>query len=126
MTTPCPPRPARITSIEAPGCHFCTDAHDALAALVQQGHHIEISTVDARSADGQTLMQRHRAGLSPLVLVDGAFFSQAAGQSGAVPGRNVVLFNEGAGCQPCMVQMAEIERARVASRSSTSPCCQSS
>lgn len=76
MTSPsCPPPPARITIIEAPGCHFCADAHDALAELLEQGHQIEISTVDARSADGQALMQRHRAGLSPLVLVDGSFFS---------------------------------------------------
>ena len=76
MTThPCPPRPARITIVEAPGCHLCADAHEAVAALVEQGYRIEIDTVDPRSADGRTLMQRHRAGLSPLVLVDDTFFS---------------------------------------------------
>lgn len=74
-TTPCAPRPARITIVEAPGCHFCSEAHEVLAALVEQGHQIEINTMDARSPDGQMLMQRHRAGLSPLVLVDGTFFS---------------------------------------------------
>lgn len=74
-TTPCPPPSMSITMVEAPGCHFCAEAHEALAALVHQGHPIEISTVDAWSAEGQALMQRHRAGLSPLVLVDDAFFS---------------------------------------------------
>ena len=74
-TTPCPPRGVAITIVEAPGCHFCTDAHEALRELVEQGHQIEVTTVDATSSGGLALMRRHRAGLSPLVLVDGAFFS---------------------------------------------------
>jgi hypothetical protein len=65
-----------ITVVEAPGCHLCTDAHDALAALADQGHQIHVSSLQARSPKGLALMRRHRAGLSPLVLVDGAFFSQ--------------------------------------------------
>jgi hypothetical protein len=75
-TTPCPPRAATITIVEARGCHFCADAHAALNALVEQGHELQVGVVDARSPEGVALMQRHRAGLSPLVLVDGAFFSQ--------------------------------------------------
>lgn len=74
-TTPRPSPGPTITIVEAPGCHFCTDAHEALAELVEQGHHLQISTVDATTPHGLALMQRHRAGLSPLVLVDGAFFS---------------------------------------------------
>lgn len=88
-TTPCSPGTATITIVESPGCHYCTDAHEALAAMVDQGHHIEVSTVDATSREGLALMQRHRAGLSPLVLVDGAFFSQ-----GRLPRRKLVRLIE--------------------------------
>ena len=75
-TTSSPSQAVMITVVEAPGCHFCTDAHEVLAGLAEQGHAIHVSSVEARSAEGVALMQRHRVGLSPLVLVDGAFFSQ--------------------------------------------------
>ena len=77
MNTPSPAsRPLAITVVQSPGCHFCDAAQAELAVLVDQGHAIVVTTVDARSTDGQALMRHHRAGLSPLVLVDDAFFSQ--------------------------------------------------
>ena len=87
--TPCPSREVRVTLVEAPGCHFCADAHEALAAVAEDGHRIEVSTVNALSTEGRALMQRHRAALSPLVLVEGAFFSQ-----GRLPRRKLVRLLE--------------------------------
>ncbi len=66
--------PARVTVVTAPACHFC---HDALAALEQAGRAwpLEVTELDVRTAAGADLMARHGAGMSPLVLLDGAFVS---------------------------------------------------
>ena len=80
--SPQPPQPppdqqvaaARVTVVEAPACHFCADAHEALAELAAR-YPLVVDTVDARSDSGRLLMATHRAALSPLVLLDGAFFS---------------------------------------------------
>lgn len=66
--------PARITVVESEGCHFCEDAHRALAELAAT-YPMTVEPVDVRSPVGQALMQAHRASMSPLVLVDGEFFS---------------------------------------------------
>ena len=66
--------PARITLVESEACHFCEDAHRALADLAIT-YRLTVQTVDVRSATGQRLMQTHRASMSPLVLLDGEFFS---------------------------------------------------
>jgi glutaredoxin len=66
--------PAQVTVVTAPACHFCDDAQAALAELAI-AHPLEVRLVDADSADGQALVARYRAGMFPLVLVDGAFFS---------------------------------------------------
>lgn len=65
---------ARVTVVESPACHFCAEAHDVLAELAAT-YPLVVDTVDARSETGRLLMARHRAALSPLVLLDGAFFS---------------------------------------------------
>ncbi|KQX64506.1 hypothetical protein [Angustibacter sp. Root456] len=75
MTAAHDTEPVRITVVDAPGCHFCEDAHEALAAMVRAGHRLEVRTIGVGSSEGRALVQRHRAALSPLVLVDGAFFS---------------------------------------------------
>lgn len=77
------PDPARITIVEADACHFCEDAHQVLAGLVERWP-LEVETVDVRSRVGQRLMARHRAGMSPLLLVDDEFFSQ-----GRLPARKL-------------------------------------
>lgn len=76
MSTQQPPtgEPARITVVESEACHFCEDAHLALAGLADD-YPLTVETVDVRSEAGQRLMQAHRASMSPLVLLDGEFFS---------------------------------------------------
>ncbi|HEX6514199.1 MAG TPA: glutaredoxin [Nocardioidaceae bacterium] len=66
--------PARITVVESEACHLCDDAHLALAALAAS-YPLAVEAVDVRSEIGQRLMQVHRASMSPLVLLDGEFFS---------------------------------------------------
>ena len=66
--------PARVTVVTAPACHFCDDAQAALADLAH-AHPLTLRLVAADSSDGQALPRAHRAGMFPLVLVDGVFFS---------------------------------------------------
>lgn len=76
MSTQQPPagEPARITVVQSEACHFCEDARLALAGLADD-YPLTVETVDVRSEAGQRLMQAHRASMSPLVLLDGEFFS---------------------------------------------------
>lgn len=64
-----------VTVVETDGCHLCADAHNVLDELARRGYPIEVSTLDLRSPEGNALVQHHRAALSPLVLVEGRFFS---------------------------------------------------
>lgn len=68
--------PVQVTVVESPSCHYCADAHQALKQLADDGHPVEVTTLDVRDTEAQELMRRHGAAMSPLVLVDGAFFSQ--------------------------------------------------
>ncbi len=68
------PVPVRVTVVESEGCHFCVDARQVLADATA-GFPVEVSTVDVRSPEGEDLMRAHRATMSPLVIVDGQFFS---------------------------------------------------
>lgn len=68
------PEPARITVVESDACHFCADAHRALDELAAS-YPLVVERLDVRSEDGLRLMRLHRASMSPLVLLDGAFFS---------------------------------------------------
>lgn len=65
---------ARITVVESEACHFCEDAQRALAAL-SASYPLDVESVDVRSEEGGRLMRVHRATMSPLVLLDGEFFS---------------------------------------------------
>lgn len=83
---PLPPpaiEPVQITVVESPACHFCADAHHALAALATN-YAIRVETIDMRSEIGRALIAQHRAPMSPLVLLDGKFFS-----SGRLPRRKL-------------------------------------
>lgn len=64
----------RVTVVESDACHFCEEALEALAELSTH-YPLVVETLDVRTEAGQELMGRHRAALSPLVLVDGDFFS---------------------------------------------------
>ncbi|MCU0278326.1 MAG: hypothetical protein MUE31_05475 [Candidatus Nanopelagicales bacterium] len=66
--------PARVTVVESEACHFCADAHQVLREAAAN-YPLEVHTVDARSPEGQALMQAERATMSPLILLDGQFFS---------------------------------------------------
>jgi glutaredoxin len=62
-----------ITVVHTRACHFCVDALDTLAAL---GDDIQVEPIEADSAAGMALVDTHRPTTFPLVLVNGAFFSQ--------------------------------------------------
>jgi glutaredoxin len=66
--------PPQITLVTAPGCHFCQDAREALDEIARD-FPFEVHEVDLRSPTGTALAQRHRAAMSPLVLLDGRFVS---------------------------------------------------
>ena len=70
-----PPAVVRVIVVESEACHFCEDALAVLEELTQD-HELELDVVDLSSRAGQELTQRHRPALTPLVLVDGEFFSQ--------------------------------------------------
>ncbi|HET9655730.1 MAG TPA: hypothetical protein VFP72_10275 [Kineosporiaceae bacterium] len=74
MTGPRDAAPVEITIVQAPGCHFCDDADEAVQGLAEQ-YAITLRLVDVRSAQGQALVTRHRPAMNPLVLVGGEFFS---------------------------------------------------
>jgi len=63
-----------VTVVEASACHFCLDAHDALDQLATE-FPFEVEVLDIRTPEGRSLMQEHRAGMSPLVLLDGQLVS---------------------------------------------------
>lgn len=65
---------ARVTVVESSACHFCADARQALAELAAT-YPLVVDRVDARTDAGRLLMAERRAAMSPLVLLDGAFFS---------------------------------------------------
>ncbi len=65
---------ARITVVEAPGCHFCEDASETLARLAEH-YPLEVVKLDSASDRGRHLLEAHRSPMSPLVLVDGQVFS---------------------------------------------------
>ncbi|QBX56773.1 glutaredoxin [Nocardioides seonyuensis] len=84
MSPPTPAsEPVRIIVVDSEACHFCEDAHRALAALAAS-YPLDVDNVDVRSEAGRALMARHRAPMSPLVLLDDTFFS-----SGRLPRRKL-------------------------------------
>lgn len=67
-------RAVRVTVVNAPACHFCDDAESVLAELAQR-FPLEVRTVGLESPEGTRLVAEHRPAMTPLVLVDGAYFS---------------------------------------------------
>ena len=72
-----------VTLVEAPACHLCEDAKFALAVLARS-FPMTVHVVSIVDAAGRALMERHRAPMSPLVLLDGQYFS-----SGRLPRRKL-------------------------------------
>ena len=75
--------PVVVTVVEAPACHLCEDAKSALAVLAQS-YPMTVRVVSIGDEAGRALMQEHRAPMSPLVLLDGEYFS-----SGRLPRRKL-------------------------------------
>lgn len=82
-----PPRAAPaavlVTVVESEACHFCDDARRVLTDLAVD-FPLVVDILDIRSETGRRLMAQHRAAMSPLVLIDGAFFS-----NGRIPRRKL-------------------------------------
>lgn len=77
-----------VTVVHSPACHLCDDAETALTRLAEC-YPLVLDRVDVRSDRGQALVRAHRAPMSPLVLVDDAFFS-----FGRLPRRKLVRLLE--------------------------------
>ena len=75
--------PVVITVVEAEACHLCEDAKSALAVLAQS-YPMTVQVLSIGEAPGRALMDQHRAPMSPLVLLDGQYFS-----SGRLPRRKL-------------------------------------
>ena len=69
-----PPDTAAITVVHSPACHFCDDARAALTDLATQ-YPLTVDYLACTEPRGAALIREHRAGMYPLVLVDGGFFS---------------------------------------------------
>lgn len=88
MTAAAPMAPVMITVLHAPACHFCEDADEALARLAER-YLLIVERVDIGSFAGQSLVRQHRPPMTPLVLVDGAYFS-----AGRLPRRKLAKLLE--------------------------------
>ena len=75
--------PVVVTLVEAPACHLCDNAKSTLEVLAQS-YPMTVHVLSIGSAQGGALMARHRAPMSPLVLLDGQYFS-----SGRLPQRKL-------------------------------------
>ena len=72
-----------VTLVEAPACHLCEDAKSALATLAKS-YPLTIQVLSIIDKPGRALMDQHGAPMSPLVLLDGEYFS-----SGRLPRRKL-------------------------------------
>ena len=66
--------PAQVTVVTDSACHLCEQAQEALSGLAQE-YPLMVLVLDAASESGQVLLGGYGAGMFPLVLVDGEFFS---------------------------------------------------
>ena len=73
-STPPAPDTVAVTVVHSPACHFCDDARAVLADLATE-FPLTVEFVDCTEPRGAALIRQHRAGMYPLVLVDGLYFS---------------------------------------------------
>jgi len=95
-----PTRPVAVTLVTSPACHFCDDAHRALGDLATT-YALDITAVAIDSREGQALTATHRPPMSPLVLVDGEYFS-----AGRLPRRKLTKLLEERRARPRAVNVA--------------------
>ena len=93
MSVDLAPRPAQVTLVHSPACHFCDDAAQALEELSAE-YAIEVAIVGIDSTVGATLVAVYRPAMNPLVLVDGQFFS-----AGRLPRKKLVKLLQERGAQ---------------------------
>ena len=80
--------PCVVTVVHAPACHLCDDAEVVLARLATR-YPLVIDRIDIRTVAAQGLLRTHRPAMSPLVLIDGSYFS-----SGRLPRRKLARLLE--------------------------------
>ena len=73
-STPPAPDTVAVTVVHSPACHFCDDARAVLADLATE-FPLTVEFVDCTEPRGAALIRQHRAGMYPLVPVDGAYLS---------------------------------------------------
>ena len=73
-STPPAPDTVDITVVHSPACHFCDDARAVLADLATE-FPLTVEYLACTEPRGAALIRQHRAGMYPLVLLDGGFFS---------------------------------------------------
>ncbi|HEY5114559.1 MAG TPA: hypothetical protein VIJ00_03440 [Nakamurella sp.] len=73
-STPPDPDTVAVTVVHSPACHFCDDARAVLADLATE-FPLTVEYLACTEPRGAALIRQHRAGMYPLVLLDGGFFS---------------------------------------------------
>lgn len=67
------PRSTLVLAVSA-SCHLCEDAQEASAEMAAD-FELDVRIVDAASSEGWALLSRYGAGLLPLAILDGEWFS---------------------------------------------------
>ncbi len=68
-------RPAvEVVVVRSRGCHLCEDAIEALDELGRE-FPLRVRVVQLETPEGRAIMAKHRAGLSPAVVIEGELFS---------------------------------------------------
>lgn len=80
MTTPAAPA-LTVTVVTTNACHLCDDAIDVLMKNAAR-YQIDVREVPSSCAEGSELITHHRPPMSPLILINGEYFS-----SGRLPRR---------------------------------------
>ena len=73
-STPPAPDTVAVTVVHSPACHFCDDARAVLAEFANE-FPLTVEYLACTEPRGAALIREHRAGMYPLVLLDGGFFS---------------------------------------------------
>jgi len=63
-----------LTLVVSSSCHLCEDAKLVLEEIASE-FRLALRLVDAASPEGWALLARYRAGLLPLAILDGEWFS---------------------------------------------------
>lgn len=63
-----------LTLVVSSSCHLCEDAKRALDEVASELR-LDVRLVEAASPEGWALLARYRAGMLPLAILDGEWFS---------------------------------------------------